>query len=236
MNTTKNKAIKILFVAVPSVCMGAFGVELAVGDRATVDYSEPIALSVRTEPVGTSIPDSLVRPIFWLDSSDISAWTVSEDGQVACAVSKEGLRTLTSDLSEGHFKGWPANDNPDAALVLPVKPVLVADPAGVFPVKVLDFGTRASRRALVFDANGSSSNLLTNIGTVIAVINPTGGAYFPLGGGFGNKAHNGDSWLRENDYATTGTGNDALWTSPLLRFAEPAMVPDYAARAVVRHN
>jgi autotransporter-associated beta strand protein len=219
-----------------AVCTGAFGVELAVGDRATVDYAEPVVLSVQTESVGASIPDSLARPVFWLDSSDVSAWTVSENGQVSCVVSKEGSRTLTGDLREGHFKGWPANDNSDAALVLPSKPVLIADPAGLFPFKVLDFGARASRRALVFDANGSSSNLLTNIGTVIAVINPTAGAYFPLGGGFGNAALTGDSWLRESDYATTGAGTDALWTSPLLRFAEPAMVPDDAARAVVRHN
>ena len=243
MSRTSNSVVGAGLVVGAAVCANLSAADLQVGDVPRLDYAEALTITAQTEAIGTDLPDGVPSPVFWLDAMDSDQWTVNKDSEVSFIPSKEGSRKLTSSLADGHFKGWPANDSPGASMVTPYSPVLVSDEQDLVGGKALDFKERGKRRALVFDAvsvpdgSASASNILTQIGTVIAVIKPQENSYFPLSGGFGNPKRTGDNWLRGSDECTQASATDQLWTAPLLRYSSSgAYAPESAAYAVVRHN
>ena len=226
----------------------ASAVDLMIGDVPKVDYSESVVLTTSTTPVGDTLPSGIEAPIFWLDASDTNDWTIAADGKVSEVPSKVGDRKLTTDLTTGHFKGWPntSTSNPDWYYVRPECPRMITDEAELAKGVSLDFGDRTGtsstgRRAMAFDAvtvpsdATSPSNLLVNIGTVVMVVKPNvPGSYFPLGGGFGNVSHSGDNWLRNSD-GTEAAYADTYLAAGMLRLGN-GYAPSNACYAVIRHD
>ena len=227
----------------------ASAVDLTIGDVPKVDYSESVVLTTSTAPVGDTLPSGIEDPIFWLDASDTNDWTIAADGKVTEVPSKVGSRKLTTDLTTGHFKGWPntSTSNQGWYYIVPSSPRMITDETELAKGVSLDFGIRSSssstgRRAMVFDAvtvpadATSASNLLVNIGTVVMVVKPNvASAYFPLGGGFGNVSHSGDSWLRNTDSTETGSATEDSLAAAMFRLGD-GYAPSNACFAVIRHD
>ena len=142
----------------------------------------------------TGYPNDVGDPIFWLDCADTNGWTIAADGKVSYIPSRTGERYLTTTKGDVSGFTWAVNS-----------PVFDANDV-VLGAPVLDFGTKGSKRVLMFNAvgpEGLTTNMLDGIGTVVAVYytakgpgaNGEGGYYGGglLGGGFGNDgSSNGD--------------------------------------------
>jgi hypothetical protein len=110
----------------------------------------------------TAYPESIGNPQFWFDCTRTNGWTFAANGSVAKIPSLVGLRYLTTDPESGYNQyGWTPN-NP----LFEANNEALGGPA-------LDFGPKGSRRAMNFDKvavdGGVSTNVLHNIGSVIAV-------------------------------------------------------------------
>ena len=152
----------------------------------------------------TEFPTEVGTPIFWVDCASTNGWTFAEtDGalKVLKVPSRVGNRYLTSDKTEANFdaftwKGWgyPQNTNPNWV----VSPTFTTPEKGLAGHGVIDFGAQKSKCGLVFDLwspeeGCAATNILANIGTVLAVYDSTEGGGFFLGGDYvtGYKWHRG---------------------------------------------
>ena len=191
-------------------------------------------------------PSDVMTPTFWFDCSDTNGWTFAEENGVLKALkvpSRVGSRYLTSDRNDPNFdsfswKGWgyPQNANPNWV----VSPTFTAPAAGLAGHGVLDFGAQKSKRGLVFDLWSPdegclASNVLANIGTVIAVYDSREGGGFFLGGGF-KKNGTGYNWHRGGPSISYPFGTwDGTWYSEAaadLHFYNNAIVVNHAFDAV----
>lgn len=151
---------------------------------AATDVPKLTASTIRQIGYPTAVGD----PSFWLDCTRTNDWTFAPDGSVAKIPSRVGDRYLATDTEGGiHQIAWT-----------PQNPLWATDnaPSGG---GYLDFGPKGALRAMSFNKVGPAgfeTNVLENIGTVVAVwysaINPDtpdgeGGYYGGalLGGGFG---------------------------------------------------
>ena len=167
---------------------------IIVGDGAIVVPS--------TVTVADTLPDLGFEPIFWIDCAHTNSWEFHEGSLTPKKIpSKAGTRYIKNYAEEGDnllFNNYPYG--------------AVLTDGGPNSMPYLDFGVHNSGRGYVFNpianesTGGVSSNVLHNIGTVIAVYgSQKGGGVFALGGGFG-KAYDGTMgvgtlWSRGADKA-----------------------------------
>ena len=126
--------------------------------NAATDVQKLVANTVKQ----VEYPSSVGNPQFWFDCTQTNGWTFAADGGVAKIPSLVGGRYLTTDPEGGfHDYSWT-----------PKNPVFEAASEGL-DRPALDFGTKGSCRAMNFDKivveGGTSTNVLYNIGSIIAV-------------------------------------------------------------------
>jgi hypothetical protein len=171
-----------------------------------------------------SFPERLAdRVIYHFDASDASSWEFFDE---SCTMVKKipcdyGDRFLTS-APESTWKpaNWGAGQEFEKPHFLASVPALGGKPA-------VDFGAIGSGRAMVFnpDAANENKNLLSNVGTVIAVWGSEGGGGWLFSGGEGAN-YNGAAPLsdflghRSANNPSTGSTDGFSWMNPL--WVDPA--------------
>ncbi len=185
-------------------------------------------------------PNAVGTPSFWLDCTRTNGWTFAPDGSVAKIPSLVGDRYLATDTEGGISKiAWS-----------PRNPLWTAA-NGPLKGGALDFGPKGSLRAMSFNRvgpAGSETNMLENIGTVVAVwysaINPDAadgeGGYYGgalLGGGFGTD---GTSATVKDQYVNyRGTPNDRTGSatdSGRPRWYDNTLANSAHTHAALRHG
>ncbi len=163
--------------------------------------ASPVSLYAATAK-RTVFPSEVGTPIFWFDASETNGWEFAEGTlDIVKIPSKVGDRYLSVNDDGGSwtkalFRNWWQQKSP----------VLVQNVAELNGLSAVDFGPMGSDRGLLFnpisnEATGNvASNILHNIGTVIAVYDSEeSGGYF-MGGGFGpidnGWWNDGFHWLR----------------------------------------
>ena len=175
----------------------------ASGDK-IIAYSQSIS---DTRPIIS------VEPSFHLDASQADGWTMVDGTnavkKIPSLVGSRYLfvtpgRTIT-EMSVKNEDGtlW---DNNDYWAVQ--APTLEANALG--GKAVLDFGCAGSKQGMLFDrqGDGSTTNQLRNIGTVIALVNSAEGGGLLLAGGIGKSGSGtnmGWMWMRGMPFTTNAT-------------------------------
>lgn len=191
--------------------------------------SSDVVFTAQT-PKQVDFPSDVGTPIFWLDCSCTNGWTFNAEGGVLKLPSKVpgSTRYLTSDKNDPNFENfsWKCWGYPNQYAVRDPKwvepPVFTAPSDGLAGYGVLDFGDQGSFRALLFDlwspdeATCAKSNVLANIGSVIAVYDSANGGGYFLGGGRTSRDF-GYAWSRvAAAVRTDGLQNysDGMFVSP----------------------
>ena len=154
-------------------------------------------------------PSDIAAPQFWFDASRPSGWTI-EDGRVTRIPSLVGDRSLVF----GDFPESWSNCTGGAIFKDASAPRFVAGVEALNGGACVDFGAQKSKNILLFDAvsenGGAPTNILRNIGSVIAVWCSENNGGSLLGGGHDFRDNgaapfaDGYLWSRGND---TFTGN-----------------------------
>ena len=144
--------------------------------------SSLVRIEAATRQQDATYPSSVGEPMFWIDASETTGWTV-EGSDVKALPSKTGSRRLVHEL--GSWSGWGTG-------VKYYPPTLTSE-AAFGGRTVLDFGSAGSKRFLIFDpdpasAGGTPTNILRNIGTIVQVRNSENGGGWLLGGGDINES------------------------------------------------
>ena len=138
-------------------------------------------VSVSTLPLnaGCPLPES-GYPAYWFDCTQTNGWEFTEDGHVAKIPSLSGSRYLTTT----EFTSWTGWSN-GAMPPLPPEYLESDDTLGGMPA--LDFGELGSMCAMMFDPyeypSGAKTNILHNIGSIVAVWGSQNSGGWILGGG-----------------------------------------------------
>ena len=182
------------------------GCVYVIGDGGVADTSFTVS-TVHQE----TFPTEVGTPIFWFDASDTNGWTFAEGSKEILAIpSKVGDgRYLSTDCEGGNLaslKSFWALQSP------------TLEPQAEFGGKpAVDFGEMGSDRGLVFNpianvqTGNVASNILLNIGTVIAVYGSQAGGGFFMSGGFGpingpgTWFNGGFWWLRSEQNIISAT-------------------------------
>lgn len=179
-----------IMLASGGICLAASAVDVS-DTCAKQNISASTTFTASTTKQMT-YPSGLPTPIFWFDATQTNGWTIT-GGTVTKITSLVGDRFLTTDQTTGHFKAWTATGGDYVAS----DPELAGGPC-------VDFGELhygSTGPGLVFDgrslADGATaSNLLQNIGSVVAVYGSHNSGGFLLGGGESGIAYlRGDNGL-----------------------------------------
>ena len=180
------------------------------------------------EPSTTSaaaLPD-VGTPIFWFDCSDRTGWTIDPDTKAVTYIPSktgDGRSLATAFTTPGNWTGWSGGSVP------PTGPILVEDVEELQGGALLDFGDWGSGRGLIFNPLASTataefpygSNVIVNIGTVVAIYDSTKGGGFLLGGGYGQNTAGNDAdgmhYLRGTTHSAAATGHTFTYREPTLR-------------------
>lgn len=205
--------IRLMLMAVAGALSTAVAGEAVIPVSNTVGFVEIDVADDAPKLTASTIrqigyPTAVGMPTFWLDCTQTNGWTFASDGSVAKIPSLVGGRYLATDTEGGlHKIVWT-----------PRNPLWADDNAKMGGC--LDFGPKGSLRAMSFNKVGPAgfeTNVLENIGTVVAVwysaINPGAadgeGGYYGgalLGGGFGTD---GTSEIVKDQYVNyRGMPND----------------------------
>ena len=172
-------------------------VTTTVGDKpgyyqldANTDVQKLTASTIRQTDYPT---DAIGLPSFWFDCTQTNGWTFAADGSVAKIPSLTGERYLTTDPEAGFCDySWT-----------PKNPVFESASEGLGR-SALDFGPKGSLRAMNFDKvvvdGGTSTNVLYNIGSIIAV-------WYSARG---NSTYGGDDGRGTGDWGEGGYYGGAL--------------------------
>lgn len=202
----------MVMAAVGALSAAAIG-ETVIPVSNTVGFVEVDAAAEAPKLTASTIrqidyPPAVGTPSFWLDCTRTNDWTFASDGSVAKIPSLVGDRYLATDTEGGiHKIAWT-----------PRNPLWATDEASMGGC--LDFGPKGSLRAMSFNKvgpDGLETNVLENIGTVVAVwysaINPDAadgeGGYYGgalLGGGFGTDGTS--ATVKDQFVNYRGTPND----------------------------
>ena len=148
------------------------------------------------------------QPMYWLDCTDTSTWTIGSNNAVTKIPSKTASdRYLTAKSSEiedtvyGQYKLW-YNKKANGKLRGPV----LTDSDGVLKGPYLDFGqVRDEKKAVLFfdpvGEEGAKTNRLYGVGTTIGVYKSHDGGGTLLGGKW---------WDRRSGYAASTYGTNAF--------------------------
>ena len=242
--------IRLMLMAVAGALSTAVAGEAVIPVSNTVGFVEIDVADDAPKLTASTIrqigyPTAVGMPTFWLDCTQTNGWTFASDGSVAKIPSLVGGRYLATDTEGGlHKIVWT-----------PRNPLWADDNASMGGY--LDFGPKGALRAMSFNKVGPAgfeTNVLENIGTVVAVwysaINPDtpdgeGGYYGGalLGGGFGpdgTSATDKSQFVNyrgtENDRAgeeESGAYRPRWYDNPL---ANPAHTHAALRDGWVRHN
>ena len=214
---------KALFLVCAVASMGMAEV-VVTNTVAAQTYGEDTVLVAETV-AADSLPD-VGTPIFWFDCSDRTGWTIDPDTKAVTSIpSKTGDgRSLATAFSEpGNWTGWSGGS------VAPLGPILVEDVEELQGGALLDFGEQGSGRGLIFNPLASTatsqypygSNVLENIGTVVAIYDSSNGGGFLLGGGYGvstiGQEADGIHFIRGATHSEAATGKKSSYREPTLR-------------------
>ena len=214
---------KALFLVCAVASMGMAEV-VVTNTVAAQTYGEDTVLVPETV-AADSLPD-VGTPIFWFDCSDRTGWTIDPDTKAVTFIpSKTGDgRSLATAFSEpGNWTGWSGGS------VAPLGPILVEDVEELQGGALLDFGEQGSGRGLIFNPLASTatsqypygSNVLENIGTVVAIYDSSNGGGFLLGGGYGvntiGQDDDGIHYIRGATHSESSTGKKSSYREPTLR-------------------
>ena len=174
--------------AIACICLATSAVD--VSDTYTKQNISASTTFNATTTKQMTYPSGLPTPIFWFDATQTNGWKIS-GGTVTKIPSLVGDRYLTTDQTTGHFTAWTAT----GGTYVESDDELAGNPC-------VDFGEvhfGSSGTGLLFDgrslADGATaSNLLQNIGSVVAVYGSHNGGGFLLGGG-----ESGIAYLRGNN-------------------------------------
>ena len=150
----------------------------------------------------TAYPSEVGTPIFWFDASETNGWEFADGTlDVVKIPSKVGNRYLSINDDNGSWtaalwKSWWQQRSP----------TLEVGVAAINGKNAVDFGVMGSKKGLLFNpisdetTGNVASNVLHNIGTVIAVYDSENYGGYILGGGFGpidnGWWNTGFHWLR----------------------------------------
>ena len=207
--------------------MGAFAdaSELAVTNTlglVLVNSTNTVLVAGTTPCAG--YPVSVGNPQFWFDCSQTDGWTIVESAGVKTVSripSLVGSRFLAVSANGGYYQAGGFSWTPTG----PLFEENAADLGG----PALDFGVKGSRRAMFFDPvaveGGTATNVLRNIGTVVALWYSASGDGTPsklgdgawgeggyyggalLGGGYGTDGMDANDKSGFVLYRETGTGS-----------------------------
>ena len=182
----------LLFVTALAVAISADADTLSITNTRGVVRISPASVDgiVAGTSHQTGYPSDVGDPIFWLDCANTNGWTFNASGEASMIPSRTGDRYLS--LTAGDVTGVSVSASSSKA------PLFVAeDPDLGGPV--LDFGVKGTYRVLLFNPvgpEGTTTNMLSGIGSAFAVYYTAKGSGFAgeggyygggiLGGGFGN--------------------------------------------------
>lgn len=198
-------------------CASAAVVGVSDSHRITVASGDTV--SPQTTAVCDTLPDVGSRPIFHLDASQTNGWTFGENGMSVTKIpSLIGERYLyvkpgssITGMSVKNSDGTMWNNNDYWTVDAPM-----LEENALNSMSVLDFGPMGARRGLLFDRQGdgeegSTTNQLRGIGTVIAVWDSSQGGGTLLAGGVGNNGRGvgyGRMWARGAPFTYCGVRMD----------------------------
>lgn len=170
-----------------------------------------------TLPLDEEYPQGVPRPMFWFDASATQNWTVA-GGAVTKIPSLTGERYLYL----GAFPESWTNCTGHSSFPSPSAPRLATGVAALNGGACLDFGAQGSRRLLLFDP-ADGTNVLRNIGSIVAVWGSDANGGSLLGGGRDYRDNgagslfNGHLWSRgEDTYTASVTARYRSYMNPLL--------------------
>ena len=172
--------------------MAVIAASVVFATDSVVSNSQQVVLTGQNNAITMStvdiaaFPAELGTPTFWFDASQTNDWTFGANGTIIRVPSLVGDgRYLTSDVTEPGTS-WYTWKTGNANQTM-VAPTLATGIAALGGGNAIDFGAQASGRGLLFNAietaDGTVKNILTNIGTVVMVLDSTDGGGFILGGG-----------------------------------------------------
>ena len=194
------------------------------GDAGVADSSFTVS-TVHQE----TFPTEVGTPIFWFDASDTNGWTFVEG-------TKE-IRTIPSKVGDGRYLSTDCEGGNLASLRsfwALLSPTL--EPQAEFGGKpAVDFGEMGSDRGLVFNpianeqTGNVASNILLNIGTVIAVYGSQAGGGFFMSGGFGGIGdsknwNNAGFWWLRSEKNIISSSTQYLPMNPVTRGSTPVIL------------
>ena len=227
------KASQIMFAAAAAV-----SATVMAGETLTVSNKAYMQMNTATNVVAGATakqdavyPAGAVQPLFWLDCSDRTGW-VSDPNSASVIVkipskagSKlEGVRWLTTDLSESDWKGWLISGEYKG---IANKPKLyknvtdLMDGQGAY----LAFYPASWRSGMVFNAvnqgGDAPTSVLKNFGTVLWVrgsnLDPDGNGVRTGGYLLGGTPGDSDAWMRGGNPVVQDEWNGRYaWNSRLV--------------------
>ena len=181
---------RMAMLAVASVACGVLPLAASlveVKDSYAVTVTNTVdGVTAVSEQQAAGYPEGLPTPIFWFDCTHTNGWQIERgaDGtnyvsMIPSLVGDGRFLTTNTTLEGTSFTGWGS--------VKPKPPMLVEYddvPGG----PVLDFGKFGSRRGMMFnphtyEAIGTSKNILSGIGAMVALWGSQEGGGYLFGGG-----------------------------------------------------
>ena len=210
---------KALFALICASSFSLFAELTEVRDSYRISVSASGDGVVAKTPKLANWPTDLPTPIFWFDCTVTNGWeiTLGEDGtnyvtKIPSLVGDGRFLTTDTTLEGTTFSGW--------GTVKPKPPMLVKYgdlPGG----PVLDFGKWGSRRGMMFspfaEEGAASSNLLSKIGSMVALWgSQEGGGYLFAGGNPTSGDKENYRWVRGWDNYLSDAGGTVYYWSTVL--------------------
>ena len=200
-----------------SLCQLCGATDVTVSVEGFMQTSDAITnrVVVGSVPLSDGFPlEKSAYPAFWFDCTQTNGWVISEDGKVSKIPSLSGSRYLTTTEFTS-WTGWVDGTKP------PLPPDFLPSDETLGGMPSLDFGELGSLKAMMFNPyeypSGAKTNILHNIGSIVAVWGSQNSGGWILGGGpntwTGNTAAS-YAWHRRPSYVV---GNNQFdYDSPLI--------------------
>ena len=207
----------ILTICTIGFCRLCGATDVTVSVEGFLQTSDAITnrIVVESVPLSEAFPlEESAYPAFWFDCTQTNGWEISEDGKVSKIPSLSGSRYLTTTEFTS-WTGWVDGTKP------PLPPDFLPSDETLGGMPSLDFGELGSLRAMMFDPyeypSGAKTNILHNIGSIVAVWGSQNSGGWILGGGPNTWTGNTGAsyaWHRRPSYVR---GNNQFdYDSPLI--------------------